>query len=138
VTSGRSIAKSPIRHSFLPKSTISRIPIRTAPTMGYWPPSSHKISVAPSGPKELKFVKYTSEHTLLPFCPMSASAHMRRNLMEYKGVEYSVVQLTEGLGWRWEVRLDDGKTKSGMTPVSRAVAIKQAEYEIDRILKDRS
>jgi hypothetical protein len=58
--------------------------------------------------------------------------------MEYKGVEYSVVQLTEGLGWRWEVRLDDGKTKSGMTPVSRAVAIKQAEYEIDRILKDRS
>jgi hypothetical protein len=58
--------------------------------------------------------------------------------MEYKGVEYSVVQLTEGLGWRWEVRLDDGKSKSGMTPVSRAVAIRQAELEIDRILKDRS
>ena len=58
--------------------------------------------------------------------------------MEYKGVEYSVVQLTEGLGWRWEVRLDQGKIKSGVTPVSRAVAIKQAEYEIDRILKDRS
>ena len=57
--------------------------------------------------------------------------------MEYKGVEYSVVQLTEGLGWRWEVRLDDGKSKSGVTPVSRAVAIRQAESEIDRILKDR-
>jgi hypothetical protein len=57
------------------------------------------------------------------------------NLMEYKGVEYSVVQLTEGLGWRWDVRLDDGKNKSGVTPVSRAVAIKQAEYEIDRALK---
>ena len=57
--------------------------------------------------------------------------------MEYRGVEYSVVQLTEGLGWRWEVRLDDGKSKSGVTPVSRAVAIRQAEAEIDRILKDR-
>jgi hypothetical protein len=58
--------------------------------------------------------------------------------MEYKGVEYSVVQLTEGAGWRWEVRLADGKNKSGVTPVSRAVAIKQAEHEIDRILKDRT
>jgi hypothetical protein len=57
--------------------------------------------------------------------------------MEYKGVEYSVVQLTEGLGWKWEVRFDDGKTRSGVTPVSRAVAIKQAEYEIDRSLKNR-
>jgi hypothetical protein len=52
--------------------------------------------------------------------------------MEYKGVEYSVVQLTDGIGWR----LDDGKNKSGSTPVSRAVAIKQAEQEIDRILKN--
>jgi hypothetical protein len=42
--------------------------------------------------------------------------------MEYKGVEYSVVQLTEGLGWRWEVGFDDGKNKSSLTPVSRAVA----------------
>jgi hypothetical protein len=58
--------------------------------------------------------------------------------MEYKGMEYSVVQLTEDRVWRWEIRFDDGKNKSGMTPVSRAVAIKQAEHEIDRILKDRS
>jgi len=56
--------------------------------------------------------------------------------MQYKGVEYSVVQLTEGYGWRWKVRFADGKTKSGVTPVSRAVAIKQAEQSIDRILKD--
>jgi hypothetical protein len=55
--------------------------------------------------------------------------------MEYKGMEYSVVQLTDGTGWRWEVRFADGKTKAGVTPVSRAVAIKQAELEIDRILK---
>ena len=58
--------------------------------------------------------------------------------MDYKGVEYSVVQLLEGIGWRWEVRFGDGgKNKSGVTPVSRAVAIRQAEHEIDRALKDR-
>jgi hypothetical protein len=61
---------------------------------------------------------------------------MRKNFMECKGVEYSVVQLLEGSGWRWEVRFADGKNKSGVTPVSRAVAIKQAEQEINRILKD--
>jgi hypothetical protein len=56
--------------------------------------------------------------------------------MEYKGVEYSVVQLLEGSGWRYEIRFADGKRKSGVTPVSRAVAIKQAKREIDRGLKD--
>ena len=56
--------------------------------------------------------------------------------MEYKGVEYSVVQLTEDRVWRWEVSFGDGKHKSGVTPVSRAVAIKQAKHEIDRALKD--
>jgi hypothetical protein len=55
--------------------------------------------------------------------------------MEYKGVEYSVVQLTDDTGWRWEVRFGDGKNKSGVTPVSRAFAIKLAEYEIDRTLE---
>jgi hypothetical protein len=54
--------------------------------------------------------------------------------MEYKGVEYSVVQLTEGIGWRWEVRFSDGTRKSGVTRVSRTVAIKEVEYEIDRAL----
>jgi hypothetical protein len=57
--------------------------------------------------------------------------------MEYKGVEYSVVQLTEGSGWRWELRLSEGKSKSGITRVSRVVAIKQARYAIDRFLRDR-
>ena len=57
--------------------------------------------------------------------------------MEYKGVEYSVVQLTEDRVWRWQVSFGDGKHKSGVTSVSRAVAIKQAKYEIDRALKDR-
>jgi hypothetical protein len=56
--------------------------------------------------------------------------------MQYRGVDYSVVQLTDGVGWRWEIRFGDGKRKSGVTPISRAAAIKLAEYEIDRALKD--
>jgi hypothetical protein len=58
--------------------------------------------------------------------------------MEHKGVEYTVVQLAGGAGWKWEVRFGDGKNKSGVTPESRALAIKLAEYEIDRVLKDRT
>jgi hypothetical protein len=57
--------------------------------------------------------------------------------MEYRGIEYSVVQLIEGTGWRWEVRFGGGKNKSGVTPISRASAIKIVEYQIDRVLKDR-
>jgi hypothetical protein len=67
---------------------------------------------------------------------MRLSARIRNNLMEYKGVEFTVVQLIDDTGWRWEIRLGDGKTRSGITPASRAVAIKLAESEIDRILKD--
>jgi hypothetical protein len=57
--------------------------------------------------------------------------------MEHKGVEYTVVQMVDGSGWRWEVAFGAGKIKSGVTPVSRAAAIKVAEYEIDRVVKDR-
>ena len=56
--------------------------------------------------------------------------------MEHKGVEYTVVQMVDGTGWRWEVWIGGGKTKSGVTPLSRAAAIKVAEYEIDRVIKD--
>jgi hypothetical protein len=56
--------------------------------------------------------------------------------MQYKGVEYSVVQLTDGVGWRWEIRFGDGKRKIGVTPVSRATATRLAKHEIDRALKD--
>jgi hypothetical protein len=57
--------------------------------------------------------------------------------MEHKGVEYTVVQMVDGSGWRWEVQFGGGKNKSGVTPLSRAAAIKAAEYEIDRVLKDK-
>jgi len=57
--------------------------------------------------------------------------------MEYKGLEYTVVQTVDGSGWRWEVEFGAGKTKSGVTPVSRAAAVNVAKYEIDRVIKDR-
>jgi hypothetical protein len=45
--------------------------------------------------------------------------------------------LIEGSGWKWEVKFGDGKNKSGVTPISRAAAMKLAQHEIDRALKDR-
>jgi hypothetical protein len=56
--------------------------------------------------------------------------------MEYRGVEFSVVQLLDGTGWRWEITLGDGKSKIGVTRASRAAAIKLAQNDIDRFLKD--
>jgi hypothetical protein len=56
--------------------------------------------------------------------------------MEYKGVKYSIVQLIGGSGWRWEIKFGEGKHKTGVTPVSRAAAIKLAKHEIDRARKD--
>ena len=55
--------------------------------------------------------------------------------MEYKGVEYAVVRLTDG-SWRWEVKFGDSK-KSGVTRVSQALAIKLAKIQIDRVVKDK-
>jgi hypothetical protein len=57
--------------------------------------------------------------------------------MEFKGVEYSVVQLVDDAGWRWEVRLGDGNNKTGVTTASRAVAIRLAKYELERALKSK-
>ena len=57
--------------------------------------------------------------------------------MEHKGVEYTVVRLSDGSQWRWEVKFGDGKSKSGVTRVSRALAIKFAKNEIERVVKDK-
>jgi hypothetical protein len=86
---------------------------------------------------KLMALKFTSELTWSPCSPMSRSALCGRTLVQYKGLEYSVVQLVDGSGWRWEVIFADGKHRYGVTPVSRPVAIKQAKHEIERALKDR-
>jgi len=56
------------------------------------------------------------------------------NLMEYKGMEFSVVQMVDGTSWRWEIKTDGGKTRTGVTQASRAAAIKLAQHPIDRVL----
>jgi len=57
--------------------------------------------------------------------------------MEYNGLEYSVVQTSNPTGWKWIVRLDDGRTKTGTAP-NRTAAIRLAELRIDKELKKRS
>jgi len=58
--------------------------------------------------------------------------------MEHKGLQYSIVQTSSPTGWKWTVRLDDGRTRTGMAP-NRAVAIRFAEIRIEKaILKKRS
>ena len=52
-----------------------------------------------------------------------------------KGVPYSGVQLTDGTGWRWEIKFSHGKARP-VSQIGRAAAIKLAESAIDRALKD--
>jgi hypothetical protein len=112
-------------------------------TMRCWPVSmvsgrAMKLRVGPVLGNVLAAgsVKYTSEHTWPSVRLTSRSAHSGTNFMEYKGVEYTVVQMAGDAGWKWEVRFGDGKNKSGVAP-ERALAIKLAEFEIDRVVKDR-
>jgi hypothetical protein len=44
--------------------------------------------------------------------------------------------LVDRTGWRWEVKFADGKINAGVTGASRAVAIRLAESEIDRALRN--
>ncbi len=53
--------------------------------------------------------------------------------MEYKGMQYSVVQTSSPTGWKWIVRLD-GKTKAGTAP-NRTAAVRLAEFAIDKTIR---
>ena len=54
--------------------------------------------------------------------------------MEYKGVEYKVVQTANPTGWKWVIRLDEIHTKAG-TAYNRSSAVRFAELAIDKHLK---
>jgi hypothetical protein len=69
-----------------------------------------------------RLLKFTSEHTGKSCWSMSLLHAAEGTPVQYEGLEYSVVQLADGSGWRWEVTFADGKHKSGITPVSRAAA----------------
>jgi hypothetical protein len=57
--------------------------------------------------------------------------------MEYKGLQYSIVQTSSPTGWKWIVRLDDGRTKIGTAP-NRTAAVRLAQIRIEEALKKRS
>jgi hypothetical protein len=90
--------------------------IRGIRTAGFGPESPGIIpdGVAQAVPAELtssvsisirqRFESVSAEVDLPGRClAWFLSARMRRNPMEYKGVEYTVVQLTEGVGWQYEI-----------------------------------
>ena len=54
--------------------------------------------------------------------------------MEYRGFEYTVVQTANPTGWKWTVKLDESRTKTGRA-FSRASAIKFAEHVIMKTAK---
>jgi hypothetical protein len=54
--------------------------------------------------------------------------------MEYRGIEYSVVQTANPSGWKWTVVLDEKKTRTGDS-WSRAAAILDAEGTITKAIK---
>ena len=56
--------------------------------------------------------------------------------MQYRGLEYSVVQGIKRGSWKWSVRLRDGGVKKG-SEGSRPAALKEAERAIDVALAPR-
>ncbi len=54
--------------------------------------------------------------------------------MEYKGVEYSVVQTANPTGWKWTAFLDATRTRTGVAH-SRAHAILDAKRAIEKAVK---
>jgi hypothetical protein len=54
--------------------------------------------------------------------------------MDYKGIEYEVLQTANPTGWKWIVHLDAGRRKSGIS-FSKPMAITSAKHAIKKALK---
>jgi hypothetical protein len=57
--------------------------------------------------------------------------------MEFRGVQYVVVQTANPTGWKWTVSIDAKRTKTG-TGFSRIGAIRRAEKVIEDYLKEQA
>jgi len=55
--------------------------------------------------------------------------------VNYKGLEYSVLQTADPTGWKWTAFLDATGTRTGIAR-SRADAVLDAERAIDKAIKD--
>jgi hypothetical protein len=56
--------------------------------------------------------------------------------VEYKGIQYRVVQTANPTGFRWTVQLDATRTRSGVS-YSMKAAVLDAQRKIDRALKEQ-
>jgi hypothetical protein len=56
-------------------------------------------------------------------------------MVEHKGFQYEVIEITNPMGWKWTVRLADGRTITGVS-FSRGHAIFYAINAIDKVLRD--
>jgi hypothetical protein len=52
--------------------------------------------------------------------------------MDFQGTDDTVVQMLEG-GWKWSFEIN-GRVRSGVVFGTRQVAMRRAEYEIDKAL----
>jgi hypothetical protein len=53
--------------------------------------------------------------------------------MEYRGKEYTIVQGVGPYSWKWKVRLDEKRVKSGEAP-TRDAAKARVVWEVDKAL----
>ena len=56
--------------------------------------------------------------------------------MEYKTIQFEVVETTNPFGWKWVVFLDATRTRTGIG-LTRADAVLDAEFAIDQALESR-
>jgi hypothetical protein len=57
--------------------------------------------------------------------------------MEYKAVQFEIVQTTNPCCWKWIVFLDEARTRTGIA-LTRADAVLDAECAIDKALESRT
>jgi hypothetical protein len=56
--------------------------------------------------------------------------------MEYKTIQFEVVETTNPFGWKWVVFLDATRTRTGIG-LTRADAVLDAELVIEKVLDSR-
>jgi hypothetical protein len=56
--------------------------------------------------------------------------------MEYRGIQYTVVQTASPTGFKWTAHLTGGRIRTGQS-FARRTAIVDAERKIDRALKGK-
>ena len=56
--------------------------------------------------------------------------------MEYRGIQYTVVQTANPTGFKWTVHLAGGRTRIGQSSTRKA-AIVEAKRKIDRVFKEK-